>query len=134
MPHRFHEWRKRVKDHWYHVRLFQGIWMEVMTGYEHALKTLSDSLGDDHNLVVFRQTLFDHPEEFGKGRDIQVILELSDRRRAELQIQAKSLGQGVYAESPSCLCARFRHYIRAWEAEGQRSKMLARKLRIYHIA
>ncbi|MCF7853233.1 MAG: CHAD domain-containing protein, partial [Candidatus Pacebacteria bacterium] len=47
-----HEWRKRVKYHWYHIRMFQRIWPDVMKGLRKSLKTLSDLLGEDHDLAL----------------------------------------------------------------------------------
>jgi CHAD domain-containing protein len=124
-PENFHEWRKRVKDHWYHLRILEAVWPEVIGGYRDALKHLSDLLGDDHDLVVFRQTLRDHPKTFGADRDIQLLLGLIDRRQAELQTQAETLGQRVFAEKPSRFCARLQQYVEAWQIETQRSTVLA---------
>jgi hypothetical protein len=48
---RFHTWRRRVKDHWYHMRL-----LEHLNATAHArarrLTRLEAWLGDDHNLVL----------------------------------------------------------------------------------
>ena len=41
----FHEWRKRVKDQWYHVRLFERVWPKLMKVHETTLHELSDLLG-----------------------------------------------------------------------------------------
>lgn len=48
----FHEWRKRVKDQWYHVRLFARVWPKLMNVHEAALHELSDLLGTHHDLTV----------------------------------------------------------------------------------
>ena len=56
-PEMFHEWRKRVKYFWYHSRLLRGIWPEVMIVYIDFSKKLSDLLGDEHDLSVFRNLL-----------------------------------------------------------------------------
>ena len=44
-PERCHEWRKRAKDHWYHIRLVEDLWTEVMEGYEKSLKDLETVAG-----------------------------------------------------------------------------------------
>ena len=48
----FHEWRKRVKDHWYQVRLLNRVWTDVMSGYQQSLTELEDALGEDINLSL----------------------------------------------------------------------------------
>ena len=60
----FHTWRRRVKDHWYHMRLLEG-----RTGRAHVrirrLKQLETWLGDDHNLVMLRATILEAPADLG---------------------------------------------------------------------
>jgi CHAD domain-containing protein len=118
-PEHFHEWRKGVKHHWYHVRLLQQTWPDVMQGYGKALKTLAELLGDDHDLTVFRQTLSAEPEAFGTDADIQVLLGLSEQRQTELRLRAKRLGQRIFAEKSSRFCHRMQQYMAAWQAESR---------------
>ena len=46
----FHEWRKRAKEHWYHVQLLRDVWPEIMKPYAGILSDLSHALGDHHDL------------------------------------------------------------------------------------
>lgn len=109
---RLHEWRKRVKYHWYHVRLLQNVWPEPMKVRRRELKVLADLLGDDHDLAVLRQLLLSAPEqEEARPRsqaepgnetglvatatghnDPGEVVGLLDRRRLQLQGQARLLG------------------------------------------
>ena len=122
---RFHEWRKRVKYHWYHTRLLQPVWEPLMGKRRKALSELSDLLGDDHDLAVFRDTVTTEPRGFGSERDVQVFLGLIDRRRAELQAQARPLGERLYAEPPEALRKRVRHYWKVWKSEADLQPALA---------
>jgi len=115
----FHEWRKRVKYHWYHVRLLQDVWSEMMEVREEAAHDLSDLLGDDHDLAVLRETLLAEPEAFGSERDVQAFIGLIDRRRAELQAAARPLGERVFAEKPKRLAARLGSYWQTWKNRGK---------------
>ena len=115
----FHEWRKRVKYYRYHTRLLRDLWKPVMKKYYSEVKELSDILGDDHDLAVFRQTLLDNPQEFGGKRDIQALVGLIDRRRAQLQAQARPLGERIYAEKPKRLARRLGCYWEAWRSPNQ---------------
>lgn len=123
-PANFHEWRKRVQYHWYHVRLLQNTWPPLMKGYRGALKKRSDLLGDHHDLAIFRQTLLEEPRPFGEGRDLQVLLGLVDRRQAELASKAQTIGQRVYHEKPIRPEERFRVYWDAWQTETHRAVLI----------
>ena len=92
----FHEWRKRVKDHWYHLRLLEGLWAESTRAYEKSLKELETFLGDDHNLAVLRERL-------GPGGETPGLTDLFtaiDRRQTGLRDRAIQLGGRLYAQKP----------------------------------
>ena len=54
---RLHELRKRVKDLWYHLRLFSDAWPGVMEAQTDEADTLAEHLGDDHDLAVLTDYL-----------------------------------------------------------------------------
>lgn len=125
-PENFHEWRKRVKYHWYHSRFLENVWPEIMPAYQQSLKTLADLLGDEHDLVVLRETLLNDPDSFGGERDLQALLGLVERRQTELRTRAEPLGQRLFAEKPRAMGRRLERYWEAWRSEVQRSAPLAR--------
>jgi CHAD domain-containing protein len=111
----FHEWRKRVKDHWYHTRLLEGMWREMMKARSAELARLSDLLGDDHDLSVFSDTL-----DFVPGQtltpDAKKHLEKKvARRQKKLRGNALRLGERIYAEKPNRLRKRWGTYWGAWQ-------------------
>lgn len=110
----FHEWRKRVKDHWYQSRLLSNVWPEMMLPRTAELKRLSDLLGDDHDLAVLRHSLT--KDSRGLEGDVDTLLCLAQRRQNELRAEAKNLGACLYAETPKCLTRKIRFYWRAWKA------------------
>src|SRR5262249_28360080 len=111
----FHEWRKRVKDHWYHVRLLENLWTDIMKGYEKSLKHLETWLGDDHNLVLLQDLLTSHPERFGGQEEIDLCLELIADRQKELRKEAVGLGELVYKEKPRAFAQRMRGLWKTWK-------------------
>jgi CHAD domain-containing protein len=113
---RLHEWRKRVKDHWYHALLLRDAWRRVERAWSHEAKRLADLLGDDHDLAVLAQALYGEPDRFGRLRTVQALLGLIDRRRGELQAVARPLGGRLYAEHPGAFVARLGAY---WEAASE---------------
>jgi CHAD domain-containing protein len=104
----FHEWRKRVKDHWYHVRLLDGLWPDVQRGYAQQLAELETGLGDDQNLSVLRETLAKRPGAFGAAQDLELFYALAAARQEELRAQALALGGGIYQDKPRDFMARVR--------------------------
>ena len=89
----FHEWRKRVKDHWYHIRLLEGAWDDETRSYERSLKELETCLGDDHNLVVLRERTMALEAEL----DVSGLLDAIDGRQKLLRDRALRLGERLYA-------------------------------------
>jgi CHAD domain-containing protein len=95
-----HEWRKRVKDLWYHHSLLEGIWKPVMSALADEAHELSDRLGDDHDLALLL--------DFGAEELEAVIAE----RRQELQGEALEYGARLYADRPKVYVRRIEHWSR----------------------
>lgn len=109
----FHDWRKRVKDHWYHCRLLKYLWPAPMRTRAGELKRLSDLLGDDHDLAVFRQTLHKLPDsKLPSSEDAMLQSAITERQHA-LRASALQLGLRVFAEKPGAIQKRFGRYARA---------------------
>ncbi len=121
----FHEWRKRVKYHWYHTRLLQPVWKPVLQKRREALRRLSILLGDDHDLAVFRGAVLDDPDAFSNIRSLQAFFGLLDRTRTDLQAKAHPLGRRLFADKPGALGTRFESYWQAWQAEAAARPLLA---------
>lgn len=117
----FHEWRKRVKDLWYHTILLQRVWEEVMTVRRRRLKALSDTLGEDHDLAVFRRLIDAEPRLFGAQRARARFLALIATRRRELRTEAGTLGALLYAEKPDAYVRRLQAYWHVWRPRAQTS-------------
>ena len=96
-----HEWRKRVKDLWYHHTLLRQLWPPVMTAVGDQAHDLSDLLGDDHDLAMLAGWMRAHAPAAGPE-----FFEAVERRREELQREALSLGALLYAEKPSAFVGR----------------------------
>jgi CHAD domain-containing protein len=106
-----HEWRKRVKDLWYHQRLVRDLWPELMKREASEAHELTDILGDDHDLAVLRAMLAeDSGAAAATPADLEPLLEAIDERRAELLAAARRLGRRLYAERPKAYAARLDAY------------------------
>jgi len=116
---RLHEWRKRTKYHWYHMRLLRDVWKPVLMARINELDRLSDLLGDDHDLAVFRQTLLrETTSRFGTPEDIERLMGLMHQRRCQLQRDAYCLGGRILAEKPRQLVRRCEAYWSFWRDGG----------------
>jgi hypothetical protein len=70
-------------------------------------RRLSKLLGDDHDLAVLRQRIEEHPAQL-RPDDLERINALIDRRRRELQGQARRLAEGLYRRGPGKFVRRLR--------------------------
>jgi len=116
-PDSYHDLRKRVKDHWYHIRLLESVWSGAMTAYEKSLKDLETWLGDDHNLAVLRERIVTDPALYGEQKDIDLTFDLISKYQIELRQQSLSLAERIYEEKPSAFTLRMRHLWDIWRQE-----------------
>lgn len=116
-PENYHELRKRVKDHWYHVRLLEGIWTDVMSGYEKSLKDLETALGEDHNLVVLYDRVAAEPSRYGKPEAVELFFDLIGKYQQELRDHSLALAGRIYEEKPRELIHRLEPLWDTWRRE-----------------
>jgi CHAD domain-containing protein len=119
-PENYHELRKRVKDHWYHIRLLEDLWTDMMSAYEKSLKDLETWLGNDHNLVVLRGRIVAEPAFYGTEKDIDLILDLIDRYQNELRDKSLSLAERIYEKKPRELTRQMKHLWETWRHDPKR--------------
>lgn len=95
---RTHEWRKRVKDHWYQARLLQPIWPGVMEPHVAAADELGEVLGEVNDLAVLRERLqaTDLAADLDPGL-VDEALRLAGERHAALWARAEPLGRRLLA-------------------------------------
>jgi CHAD domain-containing protein len=108
-----HEWRKRVKDLWYQLRLVRNAKKSVLGEAADEVHRLSDLLGDHHDLAVLREDAVERRELFADG-DLENLLDSISERQDELASDALALGERVYAEKPKAFERRIRSYWKSW--------------------
>lgn len=108
----FHEWRKRVKYLRHQIEALQGAWPDVMGPTAAALDTLGETLGEEHDLEVFRTVLAGRPGFPDSERGMLVSLAAAEQCR--LRAEALGMGRRLYAETPSRFVARIEAYWEAW--------------------
>jgi CHAD domain-containing protein len=95
-----HEWRKRVKDLWYHCSILEETWKPVMRALADEAHELSDRLGDDHDLTLLL--------DFGA----ESLEPLIATRRRELQEEAFAYGIRLFADKPKAFVRRIEYWSR----------------------
>lgn len=103
-----HEWRKRAKDNWYHLRLVRNGWKPLLRMTADEAGRLSDLLGDDHDLAILKASLDRTPALTDKQREH--LTRLIKARRQQLQDDAYHLGARLYAEKPGAFARRISSY------------------------
>lgn len=109
-PAAFHDWRKRAKDHWYHVRLLREVWPPVMKATASSAGRLADVLGEAQDLSMLLDTLRE-----GRGTEWNVqgadqLMALAEERRTQLWQEARPLGMRLWAEAPKRFARRLESY------------------------
>ena len=95
----FHLWRRRVKDHWYHVRLFEAI-DPGSRRRARRLKRLETDLGDDHNLARLSALLLERPASFGGAVPTTIAQGCIHERQQRLRSRALLEGHRLFAAKP----------------------------------
>jgi CHAD domain-containing protein len=112
-PERFHEWRKRVKYHWYHMRILRNVWRRPLDARVDALDRLGDMLGDAHDLFVLGAQVESSARLSETSRDVESLLGLANQRRRILEEKARPLGERLFADTAGAFTKRFGQY---WNA------------------
>lgn len=108
-----HEWRKRVKDLWYHAQVLAPVWPELMNAHTALLHDLSRLLGDHHDVCALAAAAGGNRRRFGP-KTSERIATLAERRRIEIETAIFDKGSFVYAEAPRAWSDRMVRYWRAW--------------------
>lgn len=98
-----HDWRKRVKDHGYHLRLLTPLWPEMMRVQGDAVDALGESLGQHQDIADLLSLL---PGE-GPGAELAAA---AQARQARILALAHPASARIFAGSARA----FRHRCAAW--------------------
>jgi hypothetical protein len=110
-PAELHLWRRRVKDVWYQVRLFDHIASDARA-LARTLKKLEKTLGDDHNLTCLRDAIAAGPERYGDAADVAVVLGCIAERQRALRERAFRIGPPMFVRRPKRMRKRAHRWLR----------------------
>jgi CHAD domain-containing protein len=116
-----HEWRKQVKYLWHQLQVLQPIQLGQLTALADQAHTLSNALGDDHDLAILLHKFLEEPDRFPDRAIMRTLTDLIAHRRALLQEQAMTLGHCLYEEKPRIVVDRLREYWRSWRGKASKA-------------
>lgn len=112
-----HEWRKRVKDLWYAMRILSNLWPEIMSPLVVLLGKLSDALGDANDLFLLKEKIISNQSKFKDDQHTRELINFIDRRIIDLLREARSIGRKVYSEDSKYFVGRMQNYFEIWRSE-----------------
>ncbi len=110
---RFHDWRKRVKYNRYHAQLLSPVWPGMMAAHVDLADELGDVLGEQHDLVVFRERLAALGED---KQSVAAMRALAGERADIRERRALKIGATLFSEPTSEFVKRIGGYWMAWES------------------
>jgi CHAD domain-containing protein len=108
-----HEWRKRVKDVWYHLRLVRESEPSRIGAMADDAHRLSDLLGDHHDLAVLGADASTRGDVLSRA-DLDLLSTLIEAHQKELLARAIALGDQLYQEKPKAFAKRVHGYWDDW--------------------
>jgi CHAD domain-containing protein len=109
-----HSLRKQAKLLGYQLELLQPMGPRRLEALTRSLRALTQTLGNDHDLALLRQTGADTPDLFGTRAAREAFLRRLDRARMRLQRQAGARGRDFYHPVPDTFVERLEPLWRAW--------------------
>jgi CHAD domain-containing protein len=106
VPENFHEWRKRVKDIWYQLRILQPLNRVVLEEMAHDAEVLGELLGREHDLDFLLARLEKESGDEALASELGQLQKLIGKRCKRLRRDALELGRRFYAEPVKAFAKR----------------------------
>jgi CHAD domain-containing protein len=105
-----HDWRKGVQQHWRHMQLLTPCWPSELSARAEAARSLSQVLGDDHDVAMLMHLVQTPTMTFGSPEDTDAFLKRCRKRHKELRKDAKIKGERLFVEKPGPFAGRIHAY------------------------
>lgn len=119
----YHELRKEVKNLWYHTRILSPLWPGLFQALAQELGSLSELLGDDHDLGVLFEEIESGRLPFSRKATAERMLSMINEQRINLQQQVYPIGKRIFIEKPDDFVGRYRLYWNIWQAENNSQQL-----------
>ncbi|MEX5729895.1 CHAD domain-containing protein [Rhodovulum iodosum] len=109
-----HDWRKRVKAHWYHTKLLRRLRPKVLKDRAAKARDLGELLGAHHDLAVLRAHIAG-AADLPIDADARARFDrLAAARQAELEDEARDLGTRLFSRPAKAIAHRWKGWWRDW--------------------
>lgn len=105
-----HDWRKGVQQHWRHMQLLSPCWPSELSARAQVARSLSQTLGDDHDVAMLMHLVRTPTLTFGSPDDISAFLKRCRKRLKMLRNDAKVKGERLFVEKPVPFAGRIQAY------------------------
>ena len=105
-----HEWRKGVQHHWRQMQLLAPCWPSELSARADAARSLSQLLGDDHDIAMLCHLVSTPTMTFGNPGETGAFMKRCRRRHKALKKEAKVKGERLFVEKPGPFADRIQAY------------------------
>jgi CHAD domain-containing protein len=105
-----HDWRKGVQHHWRQMQLLAPCWPSELSARAEAARSLSQLLGDDHDLAMLCRLVSTPTMMFGNGEEIAAFYKRCHRRQNALRREGRLKGERLFVERPRIFAERIAAY------------------------
>jgi CHAD domain-containing protein len=105
-----HEWRKGVQHHWRQMQLLAPCFPSELTARAEAARTLSQILGDDHDISLLSRLISTPTMTFGSPEETTAFLKRCRKRHKALREDGSTQGELLFAERSRPFAERIAAY------------------------
>ena len=105
-----HEWRKGVQHHWRQMQLLTPCWPSELSARAEAARSLSQLLGEDHDIAMLMHLVSTPTMTFGSPEDTTAFMKRCRKRHKALRQEAKIKGERLFVEKPGPFAERIEAY------------------------
>lgn len=95
-----HDWRKGVQHHWRQMQLLVPCWPSELSARADAARSLSQILGDDHDIFQLCRLMATPTMTFGTQDETAAFLKRCRKRQKALRKEARIKGERLFVEKP----------------------------------
>ncbi|MDP0489691.1 MAG: CHAD domain-containing protein [Verrucomicrobiota bacterium JB023] len=102
----FHDWRKDVKYHRYHLEFLIQLWEPVLSSLRQEAKDLASKLGEEHDLAVLQSSLRSMRKDLDP-KGVAALDQAAAQRREILKSESLEQGSKLLAAKPKAIKKQF---------------------------